>query len=88
MHARFPPGVLLPLLDTAVASNAGPCRLTAARPSDGCRLVLTLGADPSERSVARVQSLLSELYGTAGKLEIQNTIGATNVIVKVPYELA
>jgi hypothetical protein len=88
MHARFPPGVLLPLLDTAVASSAGLCRLTATRSSDGCRLVLTLDAAPSDRSVARVQSLLSELYGTAGKLEIENTTGAIDVIVKVPYELA
>lgn len=87
MHARFPPGVLLPLLGTAVASSAGPCRLIATRPSDGCRLVLTLGAPPSGRSVARVQSLLAELYGTAGKLEIESTTGAINVIVKVPYEL-
>jgi two-component system sensor histidine kinase AlgZ len=88
MHARFPPGVLLPLLDTAVASSAGPCRLTATRSSDGCRLVLTLGAVPSDRSVARVQSLLSELYGTAGKLEIESATGAIKIIVKVPYELA
>lgn len=88
MHARFPPGVLLPLLDTAVASSAGPCRLTATRSSDGCRLGLTLGAAPSDRSVARVQSVLTELYGTAGKLEIESTTGAINVIVKVPYELA
>jgi hypothetical protein len=88
MHARFPPGVLLPLLDTAVASSAGPCRLSATHSSDGCRLVLTLDAAPSDRSVARVQSLLSELYGTAGKLEIESATGAINVIVKVPYELA
>lgn len=88
MHARFPPGVLLPLLHTVVASSTGPCRLTAARSSDGCRVVLTLAAAPPARSVARVQSLLSELYGTEGRLEIESTTGATNVIAQVPYELA
>ncbi|MEP6609724.1 MAG: histidine kinase [Burkholderiaceae bacterium] len=88
MHARFPPGVLLPLLDTAVASHTGPCQLKAARSSDGCRLVLTLGATPSEGSVARVQSLLMELYGASGKLDIERTTGAINIIVTVPYELA
>jgi histidine kinase len=88
MHARFPPGVLLPLLDTAVASSPDPVELTAARSSDGCRLVLTLGTAPSTASIARVQSLLTELYGTAAKLEIERTSSAINVIVTVPYELA
>ncbi len=88
MHARFPPGVLLPLLDTTVSSNAGPCQLTATRSSDGCRLVLTLAAAPSDGSVARVKSLLMELYGTSGKLAVESTTGAINVIVTLPYELA
>lgn len=88
MHARFPPGVLMPLLDTTVASGAGTCRLTAARSSDGCRLVLTLDAAPSETSVTRVRSLLMELHGTSANVEIEGTTGAVNVIVKVPYELA
>jgi Histidine kinase len=88
MHARFPPGVLLPLLDTTVGSSVGNCRLTVTRSSDGCRLALTLEAAPSEESVARVRSLLIELYGTTAKLEIEGSAGATNVMVKVPYELA
>jgi hypothetical protein len=88
MHARFPPGVLLPLLDTAVASRAGPCRLTATRSSEGCRLVLSLAAAPSARSVARVRSLLTDLHGTAMQLAIESGPGAVHVIVKVPYELA
>ena len=88
MHARFPPGVLLPLLDTTVDSSAARCQLTATRSGDDCRLVLTLDAAPSDGSVARVQSLLMELYGTSGRLEIESTTGAINVIVKVPYEFA
>jgi hypothetical protein len=88
MHARFPPGVLLPLLDTAVGANAGACQLTATRSGDGCRLVLTLDAAPSDGAVARVRTLLTELYGTSGKLEIESTTGAINAIVALPYELA
>ena len=88
LHARFPAGVLLPLLATAVASSAGGCRLAATRSGDGCRLVLTLEAAPSGASVARVQTLLTELYGTAGKLTIESAACPINVIVEVPYELA
>ncbi len=88
MHARFPPGVLLPLLDTTVGNSAGTCRLTATRSSGDCRLMLKLVAAPSDASAARVQSLLMELYGTAGRLEIDGTTGAISVIVTVPYELA
>lgn len=88
MHARFPPGVLLPLLDTAVGCDAYPLRLTATRAGDDCRMVLTLGAAPSKASLSRVNSLLLELYGAAGTLEIESAPGAINVIVKVPYEHA
>lgn len=88
MHARFPPGVLLPLLDTTISSAAGNCRLTVSRASDECRLTLRVGTAPSGASVARVLTLLTELYGTAAKLEINGQAGATDVIVQVPYELA
>jgi len=88
MHARFPPGVLLPLLDRAVGGSAAPVRLTAARSGDGCRLVLQLDAAPSEASIARVQSLLMDCYGTSAKLEIEDAAAAIQVIVSVPYEHA
>ncbi len=88
LHARFPPGVLLPLLDAAVGSSAGPCRLAARRSADRCRLLLSLAAAPSAASVARVRSLLIELYGAKAKLEIESNVGAVDVIVEVPYELA
>jgi hypothetical protein len=88
MHARFPPGVLLPLLDTAGGCEAHPLRLTATRAGDECRTVLTLGAAPSKASLSRVHSLLMELYGAAGNVEIESASGAIDVIVKVPYEHA
>lgn len=88
MHARFPPGVLLPLLDNRAGSSAGPCRLSAMRANDTCRLVLTLAAAPAQTAVVRVRSLLSEVYGTAGRVEIESTSTPIHVIVEVPHELA
>ncbi len=88
LHARFPPGVLLPLLSAAIGGNAGSCGLTAQRSDDGIRVLLTLPAPPSDAVAARVRSLLQELYGTAGQLKLESTAAASKVIVEVPYELA
>lgn len=88
MHARFPPGVLLPLLDTALGNESRPFRLIATRVGEECRLMIMLGSPPSETAVARVQSLLKELYGTSGKLELESRPDGINIIVKVPYEHA
>jgi len=87
-HARFPPGVLLPLLDAAVQGSADPCHITAMRSKEICRLTLRLDAAPSDRSRARVRSLLTELYGTLAKCDVESTAGAVKITVEVPYELA
>ena len=58
MHARFPPGVLLPLLGDALRVRAGPCKLSATRCARNCRHVLALSARPSDAILARVRSLL------------------------------
>jgi hypothetical protein len=86
LHARFPPGVLLPLLDNAVTGSTA--RLSARREGDACRLVFALGAPPSERAAARVRALLSEIYGAAATLAMESDANASRVSVKVPYELA
>src|SRR5712691_2457318 len=65
MNARFPPGVLLPLLDDALRVRGGPCGLTARRSTDACQLVLALPARPSDSAVARVSAVLADLYGRA-----------------------
>lgn len=88
MHARFPPGVLLPLLGSAGASSAHPYRLAANRSGENCRVVLTKGSVPAAPSLVRVQSRLSEVYGEAVKLEIKERSAAIHIIVTVPYELA
>ncbi|HWL74365.1 MAG TPA: hypothetical protein VNQ74_10875, partial [Burkholderiaceae bacterium] len=87
LHARFPPGVLLPLLHHAVGGGTR-CRLMASRLKDTCLLVLVLGSAPADHCIERVRSLLAELYGEAGNLLIEQHNGAVNVAVKVPYELA
>jgi LytS/YehU family sensor histidine kinase len=87
LHARFPPGVLLPLLDGAVR-GAGPIRLAATRSGKACRLDLTLDAAPSQAAITRVRSLLAELYGTMGALALEGATGEVHVRVEVPYELA
>ncbi len=88
MHARFPPGVLLPLLDDALRARAGPCKLTATRSVDDCQLVLTLPARPSDAVVARVRTLLADVYGASTELALDDASGAVSTTVKVPYELA
>jgi len=89
MHARFPPGVLVPLLNRNCGK--GGCRLTATRSADRCRVVLTVDATPSEAVLVRVRGLLDELNGGAAALRIECSSGcagarATDVVVEVPYE--
>jgi hypothetical protein len=87
IHARFPPGVMLPLLEQAVRGGAGQCRISVDRRGDSCSLVVALGAAPSPASIERVRALLSALHADAAALRIDSTAGAIHVIVTVPYEL-
>ena len=88
MHARFPPGVLLPLLDDALRARAGACALSAIRSAGACRLVLTLPARPSDAALARVRSLLADVYAASAELTVDGIGAAVSVTVGVPYELA
>lgn len=89
MNARFPPGVLLPLLDDALRVRGGPCGLTARRSSDACQLVLALPARPSDGAVARVSAVLADLYGRAAEVVLTPANGTViSATVKVPYERA
>lgn len=87
LRARFPPGVLLPLLDDVLRTHAGPCALAATRSSDECRLVLTLPVRPSDAAVSRVRALLADLYGSAADLTLDDANGSVGAAIKVPYEL-
>ena len=87
IHARFPLGVLLPPLDTAVIGCAAGSHLVGARRMT-LPLTLTLDAAPSNESIERVESLLLQLYGTLGQLDIDRATNAIHLVVRVPYELA
>jgi hypothetical protein len=89
IHARFPAGVLLPLLSPAYS---GACRLRAWRSGDLCQVALIVGTAPSAAAIARVRSLLIELE-PAGELALETAsqragAGDVQVMVTVPYELA
>ena len=88
LTARFPPGVLLPLLNEALQVRAGTCALTAARDGADSRIVLTLPAAPPDETVERVRAVLAELYGSAAELVVEGRGDACRARVKVPYERA
>ena len=88
MHARFPPGILLPLLHDVCRQPTGGCRLAAARSKESCRLVLTAGAAPSETAADRVRALLADVHGASARLETVRRPHQVDIIVQVPYELA
>ncbi|MEO6742869.1 MAG: histidine kinase [Caldimonas sp.] len=88
LAARFPPGVLLPLLNEALQIRAGTCALTASRRGDDSVVVLTLPAAPSDATVERVRAVLADLYGDAAELAVVAKDDGANAIVKVPYERA
>ena len=88
MHARFPPGVLLSLLDDALRARPGACDLSAIRTGGDCRVVLTLPVQPSDAALARVRALLADVHAAAAELTICDAGGPVRAIVKVPYELA
>lgn len=87
IHARFPPGVLLPLID-ASAGIGVPRRIAASRVADACRLVLSVDNAPATTSVERVRAQLFELYGESGTLSVRTGRSETEVEVEIPYELA
>jgi hypothetical protein len=88
MAARFPPGVLLPLLNDALQVRAGTCALSATRDGADSRIVLTVPAAPSDATVARVRAVLADLYGSAAELVVEPSGDAHRVSVRLPYERA
>jgi hypothetical protein len=88
MAARFPPGVLLPLLNEALRVRAGTCGLAATREGADSRIVLTIPAAPSQATVERVRAVLADLYGSAAELVVEASGDAHRANVRVPYERA
>ncbi|MEO6410720.1 MAG: histidine kinase [Burkholderiaceae bacterium] len=88
MDARFPPGVLLPLLNDALKLRPGVCALSAERVGERCHIVLDMPALPSQLTVARVAAVLSDLYGAAASLNMHTADGRARASMEVPYEPA
>ena len=88
LHARFPPGVLLPLLDDAMKLCVGACALSAVRVGERSRIDLELPARPSQPTLARVATVLRDLYGDAASLDLQTIDSRQRVRLVVPYEHA
>jgi hypothetical protein len=88
MHARFPPGALLPLLADVLRSAGGDCELAAVRVHDACVLTLSVPAAPSDGASTRVRTLLEDLHGSLGGLATEQSGGRTLVKLRVPYEPA
>jgi len=88
MAARFPPGVLLPLLNEALQVRAGACALTATRRGADSVIELSVPAAPPDATVERVRAVLADLYGGAAELAVVAKPGAAHAVVRVPYERA
>ena len=87
-HARFPPGILLPLLDDALRARPGDCALRVERSSCGIELVLTLPAAPLKATVERVRAMLTDLYGAAAAFAIGPGDGVVRSVVRIPFDHA
>jgi len=85
---RFPPGVLLPLLDEALRARAGTCVLAAVRSGNACKIAITLPTRPGRDSVDRARAALREAYGDQVKLMLHPGEGAATATFEVPYEPA
>lgn len=91
IHARFPPGVLLPLLDDVLRASPGSCRMDVTRQADVCCVQLALPYPPSEEAMGRVDALLADLYGKSAQLTLTITgegMKLPTVVMQIPYELA
>jgi hypothetical protein len=88
IHARFPPGALLPLVDDALRSHGGDCTLQARCADGRCEVVLRLPAAPSPATLARMQALLHETDGAAAGLAVEMASTGATVTVWVPHGAA
>jgi len=85
-RARFPPGVLVPLLNSAIEAGATAVRITAARVNDTVHLKIQLDAAPSKSALERVRALLTELYLSAAAVWCDARQRGIQIAMTVPYE--
>lgn len=87
-QARFPPGVLLPLLEGVLKSAGGHVQLRAHCEAGRCRVQLGLPARPADAVLSRVRGLLADLHGPLAELRSEAAGDATQVTVELPHEPA
>jgi hypothetical protein len=87
MHARFPPGALLPLVDSALRLRGGTCTLRASCAGGLCRAELGLPTSPGDAVLTRVRNLLVDIDGAAG-LTAERSASAALVTLWVTHEAA
>jgi hypothetical protein len=87
--ARFPPGVLVPLVADALRTSAAPCAL-AARIDDGeTRVELALPAPPSDAVLDRVRDVLDGLHaGSTVTVAAARAEAGVDVCIRVSHEHA
>lgn len=91
--ARFPPGVLLPLIDellraTADADSIGLSCLAHEPTGSLLSVQLTAAAKPSVEALAAARATLVDLFGASASLATIAIGNSTRTTVQVPYELA
>ena len=84
--AAFPPGVLMPLLDSALRVQPGSCTLVAARSDGVLRIARCLPTPPVDTAVARVRARLDELYAGSAALAVAAAGDTVNVTIDLPQE--
>lgn len=88
LHARFPPGALLPLVDSALRTRGGDCMLHARCEAGRCRVTLRLPAAPAPACVARVQALLWDTDGPSARVSSEAGANTCLVTLEVCHEPA
>ncbi len=86
LHARFPPGLLLPLLSGVPAKVAAHGELSAGASAAQCRVTLELSEPPDVQAADRVHALLGELYGSLAELSITARPQGCRLDIGVPHE--
>ncbi len=88
VDARFPPGVLLPLVGGILQGLPGPMSLGVSASTDGscCELSLTSNAAPTAATLAQARRVLADLYGGNAELELGQVEGRQVVTIRIPHE--
>jgi hypothetical protein len=88
IHARLAPGVLMPLVRSALQDREGACGLVARREGDLCRVSLELPAPADEGAIRRVAAVLEDAEGAPARIASLRCLDTCLITIEVPYEPA